>query len=66
MPTREAGGGCGEGGGGGQFARPNLEAVGAPPTQLWTVNVFHFYFCLFLHVNLGLSEKNIGPNPVSF
>ena len=47
---------------------PNLEAVGAPPTQLWTVNVLHFYFCLFLHVNLGLSQfsffsNNSGLNP---
>ena len=36
---------------------PYLEAVGAPLTQLWTVNVVHFYFCLFLHVNLGFSQK---------
>ena len=35
----------------------SLEAVGAPPPQLSTVNVVHFYFCLFLHVNLGLSQK---------
>ena len=36
---------------------PNLKAVGAPTTQLWTVNVVHFYFCLFLHVNLCPSQK---------
>ena len=35
----------------------NLEAVGASPPQLWTVNVVHFYFCLILHENLGLSKK---------
>ena len=39
----------------------NFEAVGAPgaapPPQLWTVIVVNFYFCLFLHVNLGLSQK---------
>ena len=43
----------------------NLEAVEAPPPQLWIVIVVHFYFCLFLHVNLGLPE-NSGPNPGSF
>ena len=35
----------------------NLGAVEAPSPQFWTVNVVHFYFCLFLHVNLGLSQK---------
>ena len=38
----------------------NFEAMGAPPSQLWTVIVVHFYFCLFLHVNLGLSQKIVG------
>ena len=52
--TRETGGGQW-----GQVVLHNLEAVGAspPPPQLWTVNVVHFYFCLFLHVNFGLSQK---------
>ena len=36
-----------------------------PPPQLWTVDVVHFYFYSFLHVNLGPS-KNSGPNPGSF
>ena len=31
----------------------NLKAVRVSPTQLWTVNVVHFYFCVFLHVNLA-------------
>ena len=35
----------------------NLEAVGAPHPQLWTVNVIYFYFCLFLHMDLDLSQK---------
>ena len=38
----------------------NLEAVGAPPPQLWTVKVVHFYFRLFLHMNLRLSRKTVG------
>ena len=46
----------------------NIEAVGmsaTPPPQLWTDIVIHFYFCLFLHVNLGLFQKS-GSNPGSF
>ena len=30
------------------------------------INVVLFYFCLFLHVDLGLSPKYSGPNPGSF
>ena len=52
--TREPGGGVGA------TCSHNLEAVGAPPPTLWTVNVAHFYFCLFLHANLGLSQKIVG------
>ena len=48
----------GRGGGAvGQISSPNLVAVGAPPTYLWTVNVVHFYFCSFLLVNLNLFQK---------
>ena len=42
-----------EGGGGGIGA--TWSCGGAAP-QLWTVNVIYFYFCLFLHVNLGLPK----------
>ena len=55
-------GDAGTGGGGGWAVGAtcphNLEAVGAPPPQLWTVNVVHFYFCLhvILHVNLSPSQ----------
>ena len=45
--------------GGGQWGH-NFQAVGRPPPQLWTVIVVHFCFCLFLHVNLGLSPKLEG------
>ena len=48
--SRDAGAG-GEGGAVGTTCPHNLEAVGPPP-QLWTVNVVHFYFCLFLHGEL--------------
>ena len=51
---------AGTGGGGGavRATPPNLEAVGAPPTQLWTGNAYViFYFCLFLHVSMGPSPK---------
>ena len=34
--------------------------------QLWTLDVVHFYFCSFLHVNLGPFQKNSGPNLRSF
>ena len=44
------------GGGSGANCPPNLEVFGVSP-QLRTVDVFHFYFCLFLHVNLGPSQK---------
>ena len=48
------------GGGSGDNLPSNLEALGAsPPAQLWTVDVVHFYLCLFLHVNLGSSKKKI-------
>ena len=53
--TREPGGG----GSGGNLPH-NFEAVGAPPLQLWTVKVVHFYFCLLLHVNLGIYQKIVG------
>ena len=39
----------------GQLAFTTWKLWGRP--QLSTVNVVHFYFCLFLHVNLGLSKK---------
>ena len=39
---------------------PQLEAVGPPPTQLLTVNVVHFYFCLLLRVNLRPYQKMVG------
>ena len=53
---------AGTGGGGavGATCPHNFEAVGAAPPQLWTVNVVHFYFCLLLHVSLGLSQKIMG------
>ena len=42
--------------------KANLEAVGATPTRLWTVNVV-----LFLHVNLGLSRKQwVKPRKLLF
>ena len=41
---------------GATFPPPNWKLWGAPPPpQLWTINVVHFYFCLFLLVNLGFS-----------
>ena len=49
VPTRDA-----EAWGSGDNLPHNLEAVGAP--QLWIVGVVYFYFCLFLHANLGLPE----------
>ena len=52
-----------EPGGSGGNLPPNFEAVGAPPLPNFVV---HFYFCLFLHVNLVISQKNSGPNPGSF
>ena len=39
---------------------------GGPTLQLRTVDVVYFYFCLFLHVNLGQSPKNSCRNPGSF
>ena len=35
-------------------------SVAPPPPQLWIVDVVHFYFWLFLHVNLGPSKKIVG------
>ena len=56
--TREPGGG---GGAVGQLAPTTLKLWGrAPPPELWTEKVVHFYFCLFLHVNLGLQQKILG------
>ena len=45
--------------GGGEWCNlpPQLGSCGVAASQLWTVNVFHFYFCLFLHVNFGASKK---------
>ena len=55
---------AGTGGGGGAVGATcshNLEAVGRHPfPPLFTVNVVHFYFCLFLFVNSGLSPKIVG------
>ena len=48
------------GGGSGGNLPPQLRSCGALPSQLWTVNVVHFYFCLFLHMNFGLSQKIVG------
>ena len=53
--TREPGGGAV-----GAACPHNLEAVGAlPPTTLDGQCVI-FYFCLFLHMNLGLTQKIVG------
>ena len=49
-----------EPGGSGGACPSNFWTGGAPPLQLWTVNVVHFYFCLFLHVNLGPSQIILG------
>ena len=38
----------------------NLWEHRPPPPPLWTVDVVHLYFCLFLHVNLGPSKKIVG------
>ena len=57
-PVRDAG--AGGGGGSGGNLPPQLGSCGGRPPKLWTVNVVHFYFCLFLHVNLGLSPKIVG------
>ena len=53
---------------GGQWANlpPQLGSRGGAAPQLWSVNVVHFYFCLFLHIELGSLPKNRGPNPGSF
>ena len=48
---------------GGKLPPPNFAALGVsyPPSQKkWTVDVVHFYFGLFLHVNLGPSKKIVG------
>ena len=46
---------------------PNLEALGSFAPRLRTVDVVHFYFCLFLHVNLGPPpKKKVVPNLESF
>ena len=52
-------GNLGGGGSGGAFPF-NFWTGGAPPLQLWTVDAVHFYFCLFLHVHLGHSQKIMG------
>ena len=46
-------------GGSGGNLPPQLGICGgaSPPPQLWSVNVVYFYFCLFLHMSLGLSQK---------
>ena len=41
---------------GGQLASTTLKMWGRHH-HLWSVKVVHFYFCLFLHVNLGLYQK---------
>ena len=46
-----------EGEGSGGNLPPQLGSCGGAAPQLWTVNVIHFYFRFFLHVNLGLSQK---------
>ena len=38
----------------------NFWTGGALPLQLWTIDVVHFYFCLFLHVTLCPSQKVVG------
>ena len=51
-----------EAGGGGRVVgatSPKLGSFGTVP-QLWNVDFVHFYFCLFLHVNLGPSPKIVG------
>ena len=47
-----------ERGGGGQWGQlaPQFWSCGGAAPQLWTVNIVNFYFCLFLHVNLGLPK----------
>ena len=42
----------------GETCPHNLEAV--PPPPILIVNVVHFHLVLFLHVNLGLSQKIVG------
>ena len=48
---------AGEPGAGGQWEQlaPTTWKLSPLCPQLSTVNVAHFYFCLFLHVKLGLS-----------
>ena len=46
--------------GGGGACPSNFWTGGAPPLQLWTVDVAHFLFCLFLHVNLPPQKKIVG------
>ena len=57
--TRNRGGGGGTGGSGGNLPH-NFEAVVAPPPPTLDCEIVHFYFCLFLHVNLGLCQKIVG------
>ena len=57
-PVRSIGPGTG---GRGQGACPsNFWTGGAPPLQLLTADVLHFYFCLFLYVKLGPFQKIVG------
>ena len=44
----------------GRGSRGGGGSGGNLPAQLWTVNVVIFYFCLFLHMNLGLTQKTVG------
>ena len=48
------------GGDSGGACPSNFWTGGAPPLQLWIVDVVHFYFCLLLHVNFGPSQKIVG------
>ena len=57
MTLCDQGRGSRGGGGSGGNLPPQLGSCGGAAPQLRTVNVAHFYFCLFLHVNLGLSQK---------
>ena len=49
--------GIGGGGGAVEATCPTTLKLWWRRPRLWTVKVIHFYFCLFLHVNLGLYQK---------
>ena len=51
--------GTGGGGGSGGNLPPTWKLWERRP-QIWTVDVAHFYFCLFLYVNLGTSQNIMG------